>query len=280
MEEWQRLEIHYSKLLRESNASVRRTLYRRAYSAVSELVKKSFESNKPEDRTSGTSKQLVRMLKKMVNKTDKVLEIGSGRGYTCLALSPFVKSITGIEVSKPSVEESLKLFSQRRITNVNIEDISALELDTHFRFNEFDLCLSIDVIEHLHPEDAREHIYQTLQILKPGGRYIIVMPNRLNGPHDLTKRVFPEAKYALGFHLNESTYREIIKIMSLAGYDEFKVFYNCNFFSMRKKLIILPFQFALLTEKIYQKFPMRMKMLEKYLPIHLIAYKPNSKYIS
>jgi predicted SAM-dependent methyltransferase len=82
-----------------------------------------------------------------------------------------------------------------------------MELVERFRPQSFSLAVSIDVVEHLHPDDAREHVKQVFQLLRPGGRYMIFMPSRLDGPHDITAQEYPDAKRALGFHLNESTYR-------------------------------------------------------------------------
>ena len=51
-----------------------------------------FKSDNPEHRTAGTSKQLVQLLSQILKKNDHVLEIGCGRGYTCLKLAPSVMS--------------------------------------------------------------------------------------------------------------------------------------------------------------------------------------------
>ena len=102
MEEWKRLEFHYANCLREASAEKRRGLYYEAYSAVSKLAMERFESSNPEDRTAGTSKRLIKLLSHIVDKNDNVLEIGCGRGYTCLMLAPYVMSMVGTEVSKPA----------------------------------------------------------------------------------------------------------------------------------------------------------------------------------
>lgn len=136
----------------------RKRLYNEAYSVVSELMIQRYASSDPEDRTAGTSKRIVEVLSKIVDKHDHVLEVGCGRGYTCLKLAPNVKSMVGIEVSESSLVEAKEILSQHKIKNVKIMKVSAFELVDYFSKNEFDVCISIDVVEHLHKEDAKEHL--------------------------------------------------------------------------------------------------------------------------
>jgi predicted SAM-dependent methyltransferase len=42
-------------------------------------------------------------------------------------------------------------------------------------------------MEHLHPDDAFEQLKQIYTALTPGGLYICTTPNRLTGPHDVSK---------------------------------------------------------------------------------------------
>ena len=95
---------------------------------------------------------------------------------------------------------------------------SALDLTTHFAPETFTAAISIDMLEHLHPEDAQEHLFQVFSILKPGGKYIIVSPNRVTDPHDITKLEFPDVLEPMGFHLNETTYRDLSRVMKGIGY--------------------------------------------------------------
>jgi len=276
MEEWKWLEFQYAKQLRESGVNERRRLYNEAYSAVSKLAIERFKSSDPEDRTAGTSKLLVNLLSQMVDKHDNVLEIGSGRGYTCLMLAPYVMSMVGTDVSEPSIIESKAILSRHRVKNVEIKHVSAFELTGNFSDNEFSVCISIDVVEHLHPEDAKEHLRQVFHVLKPGGRYIIIMPNRLDGPHDITREEFPEARYALGFHLNESTYRQMTKIMRAIGFDSFQVFLPLRIPKKGVRPLIMPYQFSIVSEILYRMLPdcLRPRILNKIIPIRLVAHKP------
>jgi 2-polyprenyl-3-methyl-5-hydroxy-6-metoxy-1,4-benzoquinol methylase len=276
MDKWKEAEFHYARQLRESSAAERHTLYTEAYSAVSKLALHRFASDDPEDRTAGTSRRLVQLLSQVVDKHDHVLEIGCGRGYTCLKLAPYVMSMVGVDVSEPSVIEARETLSQGEIENVRIKEVSALELADHFSRNEFDVCISIDVLEHLHPEDAKEHLQQVFHVLKPGGKYIVIMPNRLTGPHDITREEFPEAREALGFHLNESTYREMIDIMEASGFNKCRALYGTILSKKDIKPIVLPGRLSIAGETLYRHLPnlLRYGILRTLISIRLIAYKP------
>ncbi len=69
-----------------------------------------------------------------------------------------------------------------------------------------DLAFSDQLLEHLHPDDAVEHLQNVYEALKPGGHYFCSTPNRLRGPCDVS-RYFDTI--ATGFHLKEYTYGEV-----------------------------------------------------------------------
>ena len=59
----------------------------------------------------------------------------------------------------------------------------------------------------------------------PGGTLIVITPNRLFGPHDVTRIVddtFTNKIEALGGHLHETTYTELIPILKDHGFSSFK----------------------------------------------------------
>ena len=276
MREWQKLEFEYAEKLRESNSKERKKLYNKAYSEVAEKVAESFTSNSPDERTAGTNPKLVKSLSHFLDKSDHVLEVGCGRGYTCLHLSPHVASIVGVDVSKPVLDEASNLLSQKKVNNAKIEQGSALELNNQFKHEQFDACISIDVVEHLHPEDAKKHLEQVFNILKAGGKYIVIMPNRLSGPHDITKTVFPEEKIPLGFHLNESTNKEMVNIMGEIGYHNFESLHRKILPTKHFNFLTLPAQLKIMCENLYEILPesLRHRILNRVITIRLIAYKP------
>src|SRR4051794_34537025 len=47
-----------------------------------------------------------------------------------------------------------------------------------------DLVISFELIEHLHRDDAVDHVREVYRVLKPGGSYVCGTPNIVCGPHD------------------------------------------------------------------------------------------------
>ncbi len=273
MERWKELEFDYARQLRESDTATRRSLYDEAYSHVAEF--RTFASNKPEDRTAGTSKELVDLLAQILAEDENVLEVGCGRGYTCLTLAPQVKTIVGTDVTDSVLTEAQQVLEQHEVKNAAIVKVSAFELCSHFEAETFDSAISIEVVEHLHPEDAEEHFRQIFRVLKPGGKYIVVMPNRLDGPHDITRDVFPEMHEAIGFHLNESTYAQMAPTMREIGFNRFYSFHRIR--GGRRKVFCLPYAINVMSEMLYkvlQTFNARISIIDNLIKIRLIAYKP------
>jgi SAM-dependent methyltransferase len=78
-----------------------------------------------------------------------------------------------------------------------------------------DLAFSSHVIEHLRADDARLHLREMHRLLSPGGRYVCVTPNRLWGPHDVS-RYFSDVP--VGLHLREYTHNELLRMLREAGF--------------------------------------------------------------
>jgi SAM-dependent methyltransferase len=221
MERWVELEFDYARRLRASNREQRKALYAEAYSEVSKARMAAFTSADPETRTAGTSKGLVATLAPLCRRDQRVLEVGCGRGYTCWKLAPHVREIVGTDVSAPALAEARELLSSHGITNAQILEADGEELTARFGTEAFDLVLSIEVYEHLHRDDGLAHLREVYSVLKPGGSYVVVTPNRLNGPTDVTCVVYPESRECLGFHLNETTNKELIADLQAAGFSRF-----------------------------------------------------------
>jgi SAM-dependent methyltransferase len=228
MERWVELEFDYARRLRASNREQRKALYVEAYSEVSKARMAGFTSADPESRTAGTSKGLVATLTPLCRLDQRVLEVGCGRGYTCWKLAPLVKEIVGTDVSAPALAEARELLSSHGITNAQILEADGEELTARFGTEAFDLVLSIEVYEHLHRDDGLAHLREVYSVLKPGGAYVIVTPHRMNGPTDVTCMVYPDSRECLGFHLNETTNKELMADLRAAGFTRFSSVLRLN----------------------------------------------------
>jgi 2-polyprenyl-3-methyl-5-hydroxy-6-metoxy-1,4-benzoquinol methylase len=161
----------------------------------------------------------------LLRSSDEVLEIGCGRGAVAKRLADTVALVVGLDVS----EEIMPDPTESKPANVEFVIGDACEL---IQGRSFDVVLSCQLLEHLHPEDVATHLRAVRGLLKSGGRYIIDTPSSLTGPHDVSKYF---DKIATGFHLKEWTYRELAKELAAAGYRTAKVQLLPNRLSDRSK---------------------------------------------
>jgi len=136
-----------------------------------------------------------------------VLEMGCGKGELIAFLASRSRRSVGIDISE------VILDSARQAPNLEFRVMDAVRLD--FPDASFDTAISSQLIEHLHPDDVLVHFREVARVLRPGGLYVFNTPNRITGPHDVS-RYFD--KTATGFHLKESTYGELATALRAAGF--------------------------------------------------------------
>jgi len=137
-----------------------------------------------------------------------ILEIGCGKGEMTAALAARSRSCTGIDISQVILEDAIGAPNVRYL----VMDAVSLDLPDE----SFDVAVSSQLVEHLHPDDAIKHFREVNRVLRSGGRYVFNTPNRITGPWDVS-RYFD--KVATGFHLKEWTYGELAHVLRAAGFD-------------------------------------------------------------
>jgi SAM-dependent methyltransferase len=154
------------------------------------------------------------------------LEIGPGDCSLAIAVSQKVAKVYAVDVAT-EVAKHIN-FPQ------NVEFIVSDGCSIPVPPNSVDLAYSHQLMEHLHPDDALEQLQNIYNALMPGGQYICITPNRLSGPHDISK-YFEEL--ATGFHLKEYTVSELYQLFHNVGFN--KIFWIKN----QKNLIVkIPLQ--------------------------------------
>jgi SAM-dependent methyltransferase len=144
----------------------------------------------------------------------RVLEIGCGMGELVIGLSEKGYQCVGIDVSEVRIQRLQRLQS----TNLQFRRVEGTTLP--FPDQSFDVAVSMQLFEHLHPEDAGEHLREVFRVLKPGGFYMLETPNALVGPGDVS-RFFTET--AQGFHLREYTIRDLCDLFHECGFGQIEV---------------------------------------------------------
>lgn len=151
---------------------------------------------------------------KLIGEPPKTIyEIGSGKGQMISYLANCGYKCRATEITR---ERGKKFVSN--IKNLVWDISDGVHLDQYTMPNYYDVVISNQVIEHLHPNDTLEHFRGVNHILKNGGRYIFDTPHRFSGPCDLS-RVF-KYNHSIGMHLKEYTFSEIKALLRMAGFQE------------------------------------------------------------
>jgi len=136
-----------------------------------------------------------------------------------------------------------------------------------------DLAFSDQLMEHLHPDDAREQLRNIHRALRPGGVYFCITPNRLYGPSDISAYFDDEAR---GFHLREYTLTEMARILAEAGFPRMHTYVGARGLFMRfPRAILRALEWAL--ERIEPPLRRRIagtKPLRALLGLRVAAIKP------
>lgn len=145
----------------------------------------------------------------LINQDADILDIGAGSAYWVRYLAKNSSGrCVGIDISK-------EILRQKPDDPPNLELYIMNAVDLKFPPGSFDLVLSSQMIEHLHPDDIQDHCTSVYKVLKQDGVYAFDTPSRLDGPHDISRH-FDEV--ATGFHLREWTYRELSRFLRKVGF--------------------------------------------------------------
>jgi hypothetical protein len=86
----------------------------------------------------------------------------------------------------------------------------------------------------------------------PGGRYVCVTPNRLNGPHDISKYF---DRVPAGFHLKEYTVTELARLMRATGFSDV-----ASYGHVRGKTVKVPLRAVASLETVLQLLPHAVRL--------------------
>jgi SAM-dependent methyltransferase len=206
-----------------------------------------------------------RLIQKFITPQAEFLEIGAGDCAVSLHVAKHVHGVTALDVS----DTILKDIAAPSNVRLRVFDGCDIPLEP----GSIDVAYSNQVIEHLHPEDAALQVASVLRVLKPGGCYLCVTPNRLNGPHDIS--MFFDT-VATGLHMKEYTYRELDRFFRGLGFDRTRA---C--IGVKGRFAAIPVGVAGAFENVLSLLPVRTRvalgrspLLEKLLIIRFVAYKP------
>lgn len=102
---------------------------------------------------------------KYINESDRVLDIGSGRGEFAKHISS--RYYTGLELSHDA-----KLLAEKNGINIVIDSIENHAKKNH---ENYDIICLFQVLEHI--ADVHSFLKSVIECLKPGGNMIVSVPN-------------------------------------------------------------------------------------------------------
>jgi SAM-dependent methyltransferase len=153
------------------------------------------------------------ILRRFLRSDSTFMELGPGDCSLSLAVARLAARCYAVDVSteithQPDWPENLQLI---------ICDGSSVPVPD----GSVDVAYSNQLMEHLHPDDARQQLANIHRSLRPGGRYVCRTPNRLSGPHDVSAHFDP---VATGFHLREYANGELASLFRSAGFQRVEAF--------------------------------------------------------
>lgn len=201
------------RLMDEQDTGRRRQLYGEVYAErILRLPHHPLvtQSADPAARSAAAAPQ-VRLLAPFLRPTDTFVELGAHDGAVAAAVAPLVARSIALDV-----HDAVALPSRGRY-EFRVCDGFDLGLPP----DSVDVVYSRDVVEHLHPEDFADHASAVRDVLRRGGRYVCVTPNRLTGPHDVSRHFSDTPR---GFHLREYSASELTRALRGAGFSAVKIF--------------------------------------------------------
>lgn len=110
---------------------------------------------------------------------DTALDFGCGVGRLTLAMAPYARQVTGIDISRPHLHLAVERAREQAITNVGFDAIASVaDLD---RYRRFDLVISRIVLQHNPPPIMAALYAKLLGALAPMGVAIVQMPTFIHG---------------------------------------------------------------------------------------------------
>lgn len=206
----------------------------------------------------------MKLLRRFLTHDTVFMEIGPGDCSLSRAVASLAAKVYAIDVSQEITRDSH--FPS------NFELLLSDGASVPVPRNSINIAYSYQLMEHLHVDDAKEQVENIYAALAPGGVYVCVTPNRLSGPHDISKYF---DKTSTGLHLKEYLTRELADIFRDVGFSKLRAYVGLggHYLStpvapirfIEKLAIVLPHRFH---RWLAAAFPLRC-----FLGINLVAQK-------
>lgn len=170
----------------------------------------------PEDSRANVETQM-QFMHRFLRPHTTLLEIGPGDCAFSFAAARMVRQVYAVDVDA--------VLSRNAQAPSNFRLFISDGVSVPVPPGSVDVAYSNQLMEHLHPDDAREQLANIFSSLAPDGAYVCITPNRLDGPHDISRLFSDEAN---GFHLKEYTVTELKGIFREIGFRRVSAYARLN----------------------------------------------------
>jgi len=223
------IEKELAERLRQASKAERGKLYSEVYDELyrripkhPQLIRKTTETEKIK-----AVERQMKFLRQFMGEDFVYLEIGPGDCSLSFEVCNIGKKVYAVDVS----EEITKGTNFPDNFKLVLSDGSSIPLPEE----SVDLAYSNQLMEHLHPDDALDQLWNIYTALVQSGKYICQTPNRISGPHDISSYY---DQSATGLHLKEYTIGELAKLFRKVGFSKV-----CHYFRFKTRYVrvwILP----------------------------------------
>ena len=109
----------------------------------------------------------------VINSTERILDLGSGRGFGSDILAQTGAATLGIDY-----HSGITVYSRQHYPNPRITFLCGDATRLPFSGHTFMVVCSFELIEHLPVEQIGNYLSEVRRVLKPGGTFMVSTPNR------------------------------------------------------------------------------------------------------
>jgi len=181
----------------------------------------------------------LRFVSRFLKEDSCLMEIGAGDCAFSMNAAPLIRRGIVVDVSEVIVAAATEVE--------NLEIVITDGISLPVEPGSVDVAYSDQLMEHLHPDDAQAQLINVVRALRPGGVYICITPNRVYGPHDVSRGF---DKVATGLHLREYSAHEIREMFLAAGFKKVDFYAGGSGHYIR-----MPGPAALASETLFERLP-------------------------
>jgi SAM-dependent methyltransferase len=263
------IERELADRLRKAPKQERRNLYTSLYDELFRRVPHHSQLTQklsPEKAALAVARQM-RFLRRFLRPDTTFMELGAGDCALAFRVARSSRQVYAVDVSE-AISRHLTFPGN---LSLRLSDGTSVPVPA----GSVAVAYSNQLMEHLHPDDALEQLENIFKAMAPGGVYVCVTPNRLLGPHDVSRYFDP---VATGFHLKEYSVAELDALFHAVGFSRTRVYVGAKGW-----FIGLPTAPVRLCEQLVARLPRTWRRnaalrwpLKALLGVRLVAIKASS----